>query len=162
MASFFDEIFQLSGDAPVNPLFTRNNKYKSAKVALSLASGDSYDQRTADVPAPVKEKKAGKKRKAAELAAQQQATETGHNRSKVVASTHITQKHSASDTHSKLDAPAPAQQPQQGKRKRQDTKSIDKVQTSPAVLNNTVDRVKELPDDASAAVHETATQVHTA
>ena len=159
MASFFDEIFQLSGDAPVNPLFTRNNKYKSAKVALSLASGDGCDQRTADVPAPVKDKKAGKKRKAAELAAQQEATDTGH---KVVASTHIIQKHSASDTQSKLDAPAPAQQPQLGKRKRQDIKSIDKVQTSPAVLNNTVDRVKELPDDASAAVHETATQVHTA
>ena len=168
MASFFDEIFPLSGVAPVNPLFSSNNKFKSAKVAESLVrvkpaiKGDGCNQCTADIPAPVKDESTGKKRKAAEPAATQQATKTGHKQSKVAASTHITQKHSASESQSKQDTPAPAQQPQLGKRKRQDVKPIDMVQASLAVLSNTAGDVEEVSDDASAAIHETATQVHTA
>ena len=164
MASVFDEIFSLSGDAPVNPLFSSNNKFKSAKAAEILASvqpavkGDVCVQRTADIPAPVKDKKTGRKRKAAEPAAPQQATESSHKHTKVVAPSHTKHKLSASKNQAKQDAPDHAQL---GKRKRQGVRSSDMVQPSHAVQSNT-DDVNEVSDDASAAVYEAATQVHTA
>lgn len=168
MTSFFDEIFQLSGDAPVNPLFSSNNKFRSAKVAESLTSvkppvkGDHCGQRTADIPAPVKDKKAGRKRKAAEPAAPQQATETGHKRSKMVASSHTKQNLSTSETQSNQDTPTPPPQPQLGKRKRQNVNPNNVIQPSLAAVTNTIDDVKAMSEDAPAAVHETATQVHIA
>lgn len=165
MASLFDNIFEVPGDAPVNPLFSSNNKFKSAKVAGSLKPAvktDGDTQHTADRAAPAKVKKTGKKRKAAELTAPQHFTETGHKHTKVVASTHIKHKPSAPEIQSKQDIPAPALEAHLTKRKRQDVKPSKVVQASLAAVNNTFDDPEEESDDDSAVVLETATQVQTA
>lgn len=162
MASIFDGIFQLSGDAPVNSLFSSNNKFKSAKFAESLPSAEPSDKGNndkqrigVDIPAPVKPKKKAKKRTAAEQAAPQQVIEAGHKRSKTTASSH-TDQNTASESHTKQDTLAPAEAPQRKKRKRQDAELKDVVQPSLAALNNMIGDVKEVAD---AGVHETATQV---
>lgn len=166
MASLFDEIFNLPGDAFVNPLFSSNNKFKSAKVAESLASlkpavkADGEDQDAVDIPAPVKVKKTSNKRKVAEPTAPQHSTETGHKRSKVASSSHTKHKPSAPGIQSKQDTPAPAQEAHLRKRKRQDVKPSQAAQPSLAAVNSTVDDHEEVSEDASAAAHETATQVH--
>lgn len=164
MASIFDEIFQPSGDAPVNSLFSSNNKFKSAKFAESLPSvepsdnGNNDKQRTVDIPAEVKPKKKAKKRSAAEQAAPQQAIEAGHKRKKATASRHI-DNNTASESHIKQDTPAPAKEPRLKKRKRQDAQLNDVAQPSLAAVNNMVDEVKEVSD---AGAHEAATQVYIA
>lgn len=165
MASIFDGIFQLSGDAPINSLFSSNNKFKTAKSAESLpsvkpsSSGNNDKQRTVDIPAEVKPKKKAKKRLVAEQAAPQQAIEAGHKRKRATASSHIVKNSTASESHIKQDTPAPAEEPRLKKRKRQDAQLPDMAQPRLAAVNNMVDDVKEVSD---AGAHEAATQVYIA
>lgn len=161
MASIFDGIFQLSRDAPVNSLFSSNNKFKSAKLAERLPSVEPSDKDNNDqrrIPAPSKPKKTAKKRTAAEQAVPQQAIEASHKRSKATASSY-TDQNTVSESHTRQDTPAPAEAPKLKKRKRQDAQPNDVVQPSLAALENVANVVKEASD---AGVHETATQVHIA
>ena len=168
MASLFDGIFQHSGDALINPLFSSSSKFKTAKVANAVTSVapaamiSAGDQSTADRSASAKVKKTAKKRKAAEPAEPQQATEAGHKRSKVVASSSTKHKSSAQELQAKQEREAPAKEPQLRKRKRQDVKVTAVVKPGLAAVDNAVNDIKEISNDASAAVDETAVQVHNA
>ena len=160
MTCLFDGIFQLSGDLPVNSLFSSKNKFKSAKVPSvePAATGGGGDHTTVDAPAADKVTKTAK-RKAAEPA-EKQASDTGPKRNKEAASS-TKQTSDAQKLQSKHDKPESVKEPRLGKRKRLEAKSIVVVEASPAEANETHDdRLQETAD--ASAIHEAAVQVHIA